>query len=189
MEFCTSPDWQQLLETEILPGALAGVDLGPRVVEVGPGPGFTTDVLRRAAERVVAVEIDRALADQLAGRLEGTNVTLLVGDARDTGLPGASFTGAASFNMLHHVPTDEDQDAVFAELRRLLLPGGRLVLTDGMDSEGVRRFHVGDTYHPVDPTALPGRLRAAGFEDVVVGTGDLGWRCRAVVPGGEPASP
>jgi hypothetical protein len=40
MEFCTSADWQEILEKLILPGAIDRVDLGPRVVEIGPGPGF-----------------------------------------------------------------------------------------------------------------------------------------------------
>lgn len=180
MEFCTSADWQRILEDLILPGALEDADLGPRVVEVGPGPGFTTDVLRRAAEQVTAVEIDPTLADQLRSRLAGTNVEVVAGDARATDLPGASFSGAASFHMLHHVPTDHDQDAVFAELRRLLEPGGRLLVADGFDSDAVRQFHEGDDYNPIDPESLPGRLATAGFDTVEIRTHELGWYCRAL---------
>ena len=53
-------------------------------------------------------------------------------------LPDGRFTGAASFHMLHHIPTDEAQDAVFAELARVLRPGGVLVAADGVENEGMR---------------------------------------------------
>lgn len=182
MEFCTSAAWRELLEESILPGALDGVDLGPRVVEVGPGPGFTTEILLRTADQVTAVEIDPTLADQLRERVGGSGAEVIVGDARSTGLPAHSFTGAASFHMLHHVATDEDQDAIFAELARLLEPAGRLLVADGFDSEGVRQFHIGDTYNPIDPQTLAPRLEAAGFENISVTEHELGWYCRAVRP-------
>jgi len=182
MDFCTSADWQEILEDQILPGALGRVDLGPRVVEVGPGPGFTTDVLRRSAEHVCAVEIDPVLAGQLHARLAGTNVEVVVGDARSTSLESSSYSGAASFHMFHHIPTDDDQDQVFTELFRLLRPGGALLLADGFDSDGVRQFHLGDHYNPIDPDRLPSRLGSAGFVDIAVEGHDLGWFCTARRP-------
>ena len=36
------------------------------MLEVGPGPGLTTDILRRQAERLAAAELDPGLARQLA---------------------------------------------------------------------------------------------------------------------------
>ena len=182
MEFCTSADWQEILEKLILPGAIDRVDLGPRVVEIGPGPGFTTEVLSRCAEHVTAIEIEAALVDQLRMRLENTNVEIVLGDARATGLPSGSFTGAASFHMLHHVPTDADQDAVFAELLRLVQPGGWALLADGFDSDEVRQFHKDDIYNPIDPSALPARLGRAGYVNIEVEHHDLGWYCVAEVP-------
>jgi ubiquinone/menaquinone biosynthesis C-methylase UbiE len=127
------------------------------------------------------------LADTLRERLAGQQVEVIVGDARETGLPQGSFTGAASFHMLHHVATDEEQDAIFVELFRVLAPGGRLVVADGFDSEGVRQFHVDDTYNPIDPRSLPPRLGAAGFADIAVAEHELGWYCRAIVPSGGSA--
>lgn len=182
MEFCTSSDWQEILEKLILPGALDRVDLGVRVIEIGPGPGFTTNVLRRVAEHVTAVEIDPTLVDQLRSRLSDTNVLVVLGDARATGLPSESFTGAASFHMLHHVPNDKEQDAVFAELFRLVQPGGSVLLADGFDSDEVRQFHEDDVYNPINPSDLPGRLGQAGYLNVEIEHHDLGWYCVARVP-------
>jgi SAM-dependent methyltransferase len=182
LEFCTGPEWRAMLEDQILPRALGPADLGDRVVEVGPGAGFTTQALRRSADHVTAVELDPTLAGRLRRSLEDPGVTVVEADARDTGLPPGTFTGAASFNMLHHVPTDQDQNLVFAELGRLLGPGGRLVLVDGVAREGVDAFHEGDVYHPIDPGGLPDRLGTAGFADVRVEPGEIVWYCWARLP-------
>ncbi len=40
-----------------------------------------------------------------------------------------------------------------------------------MTGEELAGFHVGDTYNPVDPDALPDRLRRLGFERITLGTG------------------
>ena len=182
MEFCTSEAWQEMLEELILPAALGRADLGPRVLEIGPGPGFTTEVLLRAAQHVTAVELDPDLAGRLIERVAGPDVEVLVGDARSIDLPDSSFSGAASFNMLHHVPTPEDQDSIFAELFRLVAPGGALLVTDGSDDDAVREFHKDDVYNPIDPRSLPTRLGAVGFAGAEVVTYDLGWICAAQRP-------
>jgi Ribosomal RNA adenine dimethylase len=71
LEFCSSPEWARLVEDELLPWVLAGHRLGDDLLELGPGPGLTTDVLRRKAARLTAVELDLDLAAKLASRLAG----------------------------------------------------------------------------------------------------------------------
>ena len=168
LQLCASPEWATYVQDELLPWALGARDLGDDVLELGPGPGLTTDALRQRVARLTAVEIDDDLAARLAERLAGTNVEVVHGDATDTGLPAGRFTGATCFTMLHHVPTPALQDRLFAEVARLLRPGGSFVGTDATDSPGLRELHVDDTFVPVDPATLPGRLEAAGFTDVVV---------------------
>ena len=168
-----------MVEELVLPAALGDHDLGNDIIEVGPGPGFTTDVLRRRAELVTVVEIDPVLAGTLAERLASGNVEVVLGDATALDLPSDRFTGAASFNMLHHVPSDNDQDRIFAELSRVLRPGGMLVATDSAPRDDLDAFHEGDTYHPIDPDELGTRLRATGFTDIAIGLYDLGWTCAA----------
>lgn len=168
-----------MVEEIVLPAALRDLDLGDDVVEIGPGPGFTTDMVRAQIDHLTVVELDRALADALAQRLAGTNVDVIQGDATALDLPADRFTGAASFNMLHHVPTDEAQDRIFAELARVLRPQGVFVAADSASGEDLSGFHAGDTYHPIDPDELVARLGAAGFTDIEVRPYDLGWTCAA----------
>ena len=168
LEFLASPWWANYLETELLPWVLGATDLGDDVLEVGPGPGLTTDVLRRQVAALTAVEVDGDLAAALANRLAGTNVEVVHADATDSGLATDRFSAATCFTMLHHVPSPELQDRLFAEVCRVLRPGGILVGTDSMDSDAVRQGHVDDVFVPVDPATLGLRLEAAGFVDVSV---------------------
>ena len=179
MEYCASDDWRQLVHETILPVALTGVTLGDAALEIGPGPGFTTDILRTKTAHLTAVELDAGLAAGLAERMSGTNVSVCVGDATALDFEDASFTGAASFHMLHHIAPAEAQDRVFAELSRVLVPGATLVAADGVYSEGSAAFHQDDTYNCIAPEELEPRLRAAGFGSVRVRTYDLGWVCTA----------
>jgi protein-L-isoaspartate O-methyltransferase len=67
--YCGSSRWAALVEGALLPWALEGVALGAELLELGPGPGVTTEVLRRRVARLTAVELDAALAARLARRL------------------------------------------------------------------------------------------------------------------------
>jgi SAM-dependent methyltransferase len=182
LQLCSSDEWREVVETEILPWALADVALGDDVIEVGPGPGITTEVLSTKLPRLTAVELDPDLAAKLAARMAGTNVDVLEADATALPLDDDRFTGAVSFTMLHHVPTAELQDRLFAELARVLAPGGVVVLSDSVASEDLRSLHDGDTYNPVDPATLPARLERAGFADVDVQRNFYGFIAHARVP-------
>jgi SAM-dependent methyltransferase len=179
LEFCASPEWRQMVEDMILPVALKGVDLGDDVIEIGPGPGFTTDVLRQRTAALTAVEIDPVLAESLTTRLAGSNVEVVLGDATALSLPDNRFSGAACFHMVHHIPTVEAQQSAFAELARVLRPGSVLVAADAGYSESSHLFHHDDIYNPIESDMLPERLADAGFTAVVVRQYDLGWVCTA----------
>jgi 16S rRNA (adenine1518-N6/adenine1519-N6)-dimethyltransferase len=54
---------------------------GETVIEIGAGPGSLTEEIAARASRVVAIELDDALAERLRERFAGTNVTVVHGDA------------------------------------------------------------------------------------------------------------
>jgi SAM-dependent methyltransferase len=163
LEFCSSTEWARLVEDELLPWVLDGRELGDDLLEVGPGPGLTTDVLRRRAARVTAVELDLGLAEKLASRLAGSNVRVIAGDVTRLPFPAGRFSAAACLTMLHHIPSPALQDAALAELARVLRPGGLLAGSDGLDAPARRKLHEDDVFVPVNPGTLEARLRAAGF--------------------------
>jgi SAM-dependent methyltransferase len=160
---CRSGRWRKIIQQRVR-WALSGVDLGQNVLELGPGPGLTTDLLRLAAQRLTAIEIDPHLAESLSSRLRGSNVEIVIGDATAMPFSDGQFSGGVSFTMLHHVPSPELQDKVLREVWRVLKPGGVFAGSDSLQSLFMRLIHIGDTLVPVDPDTFGLRLEAAGFE-------------------------
>ena len=183
LTFLASPEWRQMVEAELLPWLATVADLGDDVLEIGPGPGVTTDLLRERAAKVTAVEVDAALASALAVRLAGTNVEVIHGDGTRTGLAADRFSAATSFSVLHNMPEAALQDSLFAELHRVLRPGGAYVGTDSRDLDYIRAGHADDIFVPVDPDTLGVRLEAAGFTDVGIDIGEYHVRFNATKPG------
>jgi SAM-dependent methyltransferase len=184
---CGSDEWRAMVRDVILPWALGDVDLGDDVIEVGPGYGATTDVLGESVPKLTAVEIDANLAVMLTDRFAGSpSVVIVRGDATALDFPDGRFSGAASFTMLHHVPSAALQNRVFAEVARVLRPAGVFVAGDSLASPELEVHHEGDTYNPVDPDSLVDRLRAAGFVQADVKTNSFGWAAVARTAGGRP---
>ena len=186
IKFLSSPEWAQMLESDLLPWVLSVARLGDSVLEVGPGPGLTTDLLRRHAATVTAVEVDPDLAARLAERLAGTNVRVVHADAVDAGLPPGAFSSVTCFSMLHHMTSPQHQDRLFTEVCRVLQPGGAFLGVDSEDLDRIRQAHVGDTFNPVDPGTLTARLEAAGLGDVRIERGEYQFRFVASKAGSDP---
>ena len=172
LNLLASPGWQRYLETDLLPWVLGALDLGDDVLEIGPGPGLTTDLLRQRTPRLTALEIDGELATALASRLEGTNVQVLHGDATASGFEPDRFSAVTCFTMLHHVPSVELQDRLLREVHRVLRPGGNFVGTDATDTPALRDLHVDDVFVPVEAQSFERRLLDAGFAGVMVDDAD-----------------
>jgi len=178
-QVCRSGRWRRRLENELLPWALQGVELGDNVLEIGPGPGVTTDLLRGRTRRLTALEVDAAMAAALQQRLNGSGVSVVQGDGAAMQFADASFSSVVSLTMLHHVPTAALQDRLLAEARRVLRPGGVFAGFDAIGSFLFRLIHLDDTYTPVNPDTFGWRLEAAGFADVAVERGSARFRFRA----------
>jgi len=169
---CTSPEWAEYIQSDILPALTAGVDLGKQMLEIGPGPGAATDWLRHRVAELTAVEVDEAAAAALTSRYAGTNVQIVPGSAAELTFPDESFDSAGCFTMLHHVPTLALQNKILAEAFRVLRPGGVLIGSDSLASTDLHEFHADDTYNPVEPASLLPRLQTLGFARVTVTVGD-----------------
>jgi ubiquinone/menaquinone biosynthesis C-methylase UbiE len=182
---CRSDRWRRTV-AQRLAWALDDTDLGPTVLEIGPGPGLTTDLLRTMVPRLKALEIDAKLATSLSSRLRGSNVQVIEGDATEMPFDASEFSGAVSFTMLHHVPSPELQNKVLAEVLRVLKPGGLFVGSDSLQSWLMRIIHIGDTLVPVNPKTFGARLECAGFEVLDVQQNSQAFRFLARRPSGPP---
>ncbi|RSO09347.1 SAM-dependent methyltransferase [Streptomyces sp. WAC 06783] len=177
---CSSDKWARGVERSLLPWALDGVEPGAATLEIGPGYGATTRVLeRRVPGRLSVLEVDADFAKDLQ-ETYGERVEVVHGDGTSMPFPDGGFDTVVCFTMLHHVPSPEQQDRLFAEAGRVLRPGGVFAGCDGCASVPFRLLHLGDTYVPVPPDTLPRRLRAAGFGQVDITVTKGRFRFRAV---------
>lgn len=178
---CSSAAWARMVRDDLLPWALADVELGDQTLEIGPGYGATLRALVDQAAAVTAVEVDKPMAERLH-RLYGDRARVLHGDGSDTGLPEQTFSSVVCFTMLHHVPTDGLQDRLFTEALRVLRPGGVFAGSDRLPSFPFRLVHIGDIYNPIPPDELRKRLDLVGFSDIRVDVSGVRLRWRAVRP-------
>jgi len=173
---------------------------GLRVLDLGCGPGVSTFVLAQklgCGSSLVGID----LASRMIARAEQhhrrrfadlDNVSFEQADATSLRFADASFDLAVGHSFLYLVP---DRGAVLREVRRVLAPGGRLVLMEPNQEasllhaarEGARRWQRA-ARHPWDaslflssmvgwravsasagrmtPAALERAFRDAGFTDV-----------------------
>jgi len=100
------------------------------VADVGCGYGATSRLL--AAERRATVTGLTLSAAQARAYPPADGVELLVRDWLDNGLPGAAFDAAVAIESLSHMP---DKPRAFAELGRVVRPGGRVAIVDWLTRE------------------------------------------------------
>jgi arsenite methyltransferase len=115
------------------PWELGRLDVGERVLDVGCGAGTDTLVAAQMVGpegRVVGIDMTRemlAKARDATAELGATNVELLEAEAERLPFPDASFDVVISNGVIDLIP---DKDAVFAEVFRVLAPGGRIQVAD-----------------------------------------------------------
>ena len=178
---CSSAKWKQVVQQYALPWTLEQIELGGEVLEIGPGYGAATEILLQQVRHLLCVESDRNLADRLFRKFNG-DVAVRCEDATAMSLQSESFEGAVCFTMLHHIESTELQNKLFAEVFRVLRPGGVFAGTDSLRGRFTKVLHLFDTLVLVDPETLPQRLAAAGFEDVHVNVNPYAFRFRAWKP-------
>src|SRR6266852_5408195 len=166
--FCGSPFWRYVTRRQLLPWILEGSELGEHVLELGAGLGAATEELWSRAARVTSLEYDHAFAAKLGARVGGASVTVIQGDAAALPFSDGTFSSAIAILMLHHRRSGELQDRAFAEIWRVLRPGGVFLAFEIQDGWLHRVGHTRSAFVPVSPASAFARLTTAGFSKVTV---------------------
>ena len=165
---------------QVLPWLLSGAELGEHALELGAGPGAATEELRRHAGRVTSLEYSHAFAAGIAQRLQSRNGDVLQGDASALPFPDKAFSAAIAVLMLHHLKSPELQERAFAEIFRVLRPGGVFLAIEIPDAWFHRIGHIRSTFVPVSPATVPARLATIGFSSVSIDFLRGAYRMRAL---------
>jgi SAM-dependent methyltransferase len=139
-----------------------GRDLGT-VADLGCGPGVFTRYLCAHAKQVWAADIDTASLARVKGRHRyEENLAFVVMDAERLPFPDGRLNTVLFLEVLEHV---QDDAAALCEVRRVLAPGGRLVLSvpvpPGEVDEEEPWGHKREGYQLKEIESL---LRGTGFE-------------------------
>jgi len=178
--FCGSAIWRKITERQILPWLLAGYKLGDNVLELGAGPGATTEELRRRSARVTSLEYDHRFAAKLRAHFSNTNVGVLQGDAASLPFPDGAFSSVIAVLVLHHLKSQEQQEKAFAEIHRVLQPGGAFLAVEIGDGWLQRFGHIKSTFVPVAPASVFARLTSLGFSQIVIDMKGTAFRICAI---------
>jgi ubiquinone/menaquinone biosynthesis C-methylase UbiE len=178
--------------------ALAQPQRDECVVDLGAGTGLLALALAPKVREVVAVDISQRMLERLddAAIADGIhNIEFLTGDLRRLPLEDELATLVVSNYAFHHLD-DAGKELALAEARRILRPGGRLVIGDMMFSLSLKprdrrlilekvvallkrgpagavrilrnaaRVALGRWEQPATPETWAEMLEARGFEDV-----------------------
>lgn len=148
------------------------------VVEMGSGVGpIAFEVAGMVAEsRLVAVDNSRRLLQELERRARGRevqNIEYVHANAQDTGLPSRSFDLVYSFELVNRTGPLE---SIVAEAKRILKPGGALVLAhyappslyvpDGYLFTAAYDAWADQIYDPIAGSRFPAVAKELGLRDI-----------------------
>jgi len=168
---------------------LADVGPGDRVLDIGCGPG---GAVREAARRGAAVTgVDPAplmlrVGRDLSRRRIRQKIVFVHGTAETLPLSDRTVTIAWAISSAHHWA---DVPAAFRELRRVLEPGGRLIIAEKLVRPGARG-RAAHGFTQAQAAEIAAAAQSAGFADVWRDTRRAGRRTLTLViarhPDGEP---
>ena len=115
--------YQRKLEDAL---AILGPVEGRRILDAGGGMGRLSIPLARAGARVTLLDLSAAMIQEARRRAAGGPAPLaLVADASRLPFRGGSFDAVVALDLFCHLP---DPQQGLAELHRVLVPGGRLLM-------------------------------------------------------------
>lgn len=154
-------------ETVHLDGLLATFDPQWVVADLGCGTGRTAASLSPFVRQVIAVDASLEMLAAARERLATcANVEVRQGTLEAVPVEDASVDVALLALVLHHVG---DPTAVLGEARRILVPGGRVVVLDMQTHDREEyRAQMGHVWLGFSDTAMGRHLGRAGFTGVRV---------------------
>lgn len=140
---------------------------GGTLLEIGVGSGELLIELAGMGASVIGVDHSQAMIEEARRRVAAAGlatVDLRLGEMSHLPLPDAAVATVIAAMVLHHAA---EPVTVLAEVRRVLIPGGRLLLVDLARHEREwAREQLADQWLGFDEVEVTGWLTSAGFVDI-----------------------
>ena len=133
-----------------------------RVADIGCGTGEASELLAPFVAQVVAIDRESSMLQAARGRTQGlSNVEFREGDLAKLPAQDGEFDAALAMLVLHHI---RDVAAALREVRRVLRPGGVLLVVD-MVAHTHEEFRVtmGHQHLGFSEAQLAALAKSAGF--------------------------
>jgi 2-polyprenyl-3-methyl-5-hydroxy-6-metoxy-1,4-benzoquinol methylase len=127
---------------------------GKDVLDIACGEGYGTALLGQAASTVIGVEVAEDAVAHAIANYARANLCFRRGDARRIPLDDGSVDVVVSFETIEHI---DEQETFLAEVRRVLRPGGKLIVSTPDR----------DSYSPADQPANPYHVMELTREEFV----------------------
>ena len=143
---------------------LAVSKVGPEdnVLDVACGPGLMACAFAKVARHVTGIDLTPAMIEQAKFLQQShglTNLTWHLGDVLPLPFPDAAFSLVFTRYSFHHFL---DPKAVLAEMVRVCLPGGRVVVADVYTSNPQQA----EAYNRLEKMRDPSHVRALAVEEL-----------------------
>ena len=135
--------------------------------DLGCGTGYVTRALLQRMDRVICVDHSSKMLDEARKSLEAyaDRVEFRPGELEELPLADEEVDAVFCNMVFHHVP---DVVAALREIKRVLKPGGRMVVTDLLPHrESWMNEEMADLRLGLDPMEFARQAQKAGFQDVV----------------------
>ena len=130
--------WLYRRKGRVLRRALAGITPPMHAFDVGSGTGWVVEQLVALGATADGSDIAESAVHDLGRRYPDADFFQLAIGTDRVPQPDGAYDVVTAMDVLYHVTDDDQWHAAVLELARLLRPGGRLVVTDGLAEADVQ---------------------------------------------------
>ena len=151
---------------------LASLTESDRLLDVGCGPGAALEEAAASGAEVAGIDPSASMVARASRRVPEADVKM--GSAEEIPFPDDRFSVVINVASFHHWA---DREAGLKEILRVLAPGGRLHIVEGLLKEG----KDGHGLDPSDARLLANKLLELGYGDTQIDSMKTGWRHQYMV--------
>lgn len=124
-----------------------GLAKGLRVLDIACGEGYGAHLLAHVASKVIGVDLDAGTIAHAKAKYGRDNLQFLQGSCTEIPCADHSIDLVASFETIEHI---SEHDAFLSEIKRVLVPGGILVISSPHKAEYQKVSETANPFHAAE---------------------------------------